>query len=127
MNEGGQVCVVGSVGENLVRVRTESGLEGLDRIAKNVAHADVGCGFAGSAARESLVNRVILAAGAHLVGVHHTDFDHGLSPWVFLGDSMQKLICLILLLSLAGCSVCKSSDSPEVCRTKQRDHSQPKL
>jgi hypothetical protein len=39
---------------------------------------------------------------------------------------MQKLICLILLLSLAGCSVCKSSDSPEVCRTKQRDHSQPK-
>jgi hypothetical protein len=38
---------------------------------------------------------------------------------------MQKLICLILIVSLAACSVCKSSDSPEVCRTKQRDHSQP--
>jgi hypothetical protein len=38
---------------------------------------------------------------------------------------MKKIAGLILLMSLAGCSVCKSSDSPEVCRTKERDHSQP--
>jgi len=30
---------------------------------------------------------------------------------------MNKFICLILVFSLAGCAVCKSSDSPEVCRT----------
>jgi hypothetical protein len=39
---------------------------------------------------------------------------------------MRKLIGLALVLTLVGCSVCKSSDSPEVCRTKQRDHSQPR-
>jgi hypothetical protein len=39
---------------------------------------------------------------------------------------MQKLIGLVLVLALVGCSVCKSSDSPEVCRTKKRDHSQPR-
>jgi hypothetical protein len=38
---------------------------------------------------------------------------------------MRKLIGLVLIVALAGCSVCKSSDSPEVCRTKKRDHSQP--
>jgi hypothetical protein len=39
---------------------------------------------------------------------------------------MKKMVGLILVASLAGCSVCKSSDSPEVCRTKERDHSQPR-
>jgi hypothetical protein len=39
---------------------------------------------------------------------------------------MRTLISVVLVLTLAGCSVCKSSDSPEVCRTKQRDHSQPR-
>jgi hypothetical protein len=38
--------------------------------------------------------------------------------------AMKKFVCLILVVSLAACAVCKSSDSPEVCRTKQRDHSQ---
>lgn len=37
---------------------------------------------------------------------------------------MKKIFALVLILSLTGCAVCKSSDSPEVCRTKQRDHSQ---
>jgi hypothetical protein len=37
------------------------------------------------------------------------------------------LFCLLLLLSLTACAVCKSSDSVEVCRTKQRDHSQPRI
>lgn len=40
---------------------------------------------------------------------------------------MRKLIGLLLVLSLVGCAVCKSSDSPEVCRTKERDHSQPRV
>ena len=38
---------------------------------------------------------------------------------------MKRIAGLILVMSLAGCSVCKSSDSPEACRTKERDHSQP--
>jgi hypothetical protein len=39
---------------------------------------------------------------------------------------MKKIVSLMLVMALAGCSVCKSSDSPEVCRTKERDHSQPR-
>jgi uncharacterized lipoprotein len=39
---------------------------------------------------------------------------------------MKKIVALLLVMALAGCSVCKSSDSPEVCRTKKRDHSQPR-
>jgi hypothetical protein len=39
---------------------------------------------------------------------------------------MHRFICLILILSVAACSTCKSSDSPDVCRTKQRDHGQPR-
>jgi len=35
---------------------------------------------------------------------------------------MKKLFALVLLLPLTGCAICKSSDSVEVCRTKQRDH-----
>jgi hypothetical protein len=35
------------------------------------------------------------------------------------------LIGLILGLSLSACHTCKSSDSPDVCRTKKRDHGQP--
>jgi hypothetical protein len=40
---------------------------------------------------------------------------------------MKKFTGLMLVLLLAGCATCKSSDSPEVCRTKQRDHSQPRV
>jgi hypothetical protein len=40
---------------------------------------------------------------------------------------MKKIVALGLILSLAACATCKSSDSPEVCRTKERNHSQPKL
>jgi hypothetical protein len=39
---------------------------------------------------------------------------------------MKKLLCLILIASLTACATCKSTDSYEVCRTKQRDHSQAK-
>jgi hypothetical protein len=39
---------------------------------------------------------------------------------------MRRFIGLALVLSLSACATCKSTDSPEVCRTKQRDHSQPR-
>jgi uncharacterized protein YceK len=39
---------------------------------------------------------------------------------------MTRLVSLMVVLSMAGCATCKTSDSPEVCRTKQRDHSQPR-
>ncbi len=39
---------------------------------------------------------------------------------------MKTLLTFILILSLVGCATCKSSDSPEVCRTKERNHSQPR-
>jgi hypothetical protein len=37
---------------------------------------------------------------------------------------MNRMLCLIVVLCLTACATCKSSDSPEVCRTKERDHSQ---
>jgi Flp pilus assembly protein TadD len=40
---------------------------------------------------------------------------------------MKSLTTLVVTALLAGCATCKSSDSPEVCRTKQRDKSQPRL
>jgi hypothetical protein len=37
---------------------------------------------------------------------------------------MRNFICLVLILAMAGCATCKSSDTVEQCRTKQRDKSQ---
>lgn len=37
---------------------------------------------------------------------------------------MKKLISLVLMVAVAGCATCKSSDTVEQCRTKQRDKSQ---
>jgi len=37
---------------------------------------------------------------------------------------MKKLISLVLILAVTGCATCKSSDTVEQCRTKQRDKSQ---
>jgi uncharacterized lipoprotein YajG len=37
---------------------------------------------------------------------------------------MKKLISLVLIVAVAGCATCKSSDTVEQCRTKQRDKSQ---
>jgi hypothetical protein len=37
---------------------------------------------------------------------------------------MKKLISLILIIAVTGCATCKSSDTVEQCRTKQRDKSQ---
>jgi hypothetical protein len=37
---------------------------------------------------------------------------------------MKRLISVVLVLAMAGCATCKSSDTVEQCRTKQRDKSQ---
>jgi hypothetical protein len=37
------------------------------------------------------------------------------------------LIAPIFTLTLPGCAICKSTDSAEVCRTKERDHHQPRV
>ncbi len=37
---------------------------------------------------------------------------------------MINLICVALILAVTGCASCKSSDTVEQCRTKQRDKSQ---
>jgi hypothetical protein len=36
----------------------------------------------------------------------------------------MKWLTWLLIAALAGCATCKSSDTPEQCRTKQRDHGQ---
>src|SRR6202035_700033 len=41
LDYGSLVGVVGNVGHDFLGVRTEARLEGLDRIAENMAHADV--------------------------------------------------------------------------------------
>jgi hypothetical protein len=38
---------------------------------------------------------------------------------------MKRVVGLLLALALSACSTCKSTDSPDVCRTKQRDKGQP--
>jgi len=40
---------------------------------------------------------------------------------------MKKCIGMVLVFSLAACATCKSTDSPEVCRTKHRNHDQPRV
>jgi hypothetical protein len=37
---------------------------------------------------------------------------------------VKNIIGWVLLLAMAGCATCKSSDTVEQCRTKQRDKSQ---
>src|SRR6188472_4219951 len=52
------VRVVLDVAHDLLGVRSEGGLVRLDRVAEDVAHADIGRRCAGSAAAEALVDRV---------------------------------------------------------------------
>ena len=40
---------------------------------------------------------------------------------------MKCLVSLTLVLFLAACATCKKTDSPDVCRTKQLEHSQPRI
>src|SRR5690242_6521720 len=59
------VSIVRNVGHDLLGVRPEAGLEGLDGVAEDVAHADISRGSAGGAAGEALVDGVVLAGIAH--------------------------------------------------------------
>ncbi len=40
---------------------------------------------------------------------------------------MKNLLCVVLVVWLTACATCKSSDSAEICRTKERNHSQPRV
>src|SRR6516225_7387037 len=61
------VGVILDVAHDLLAVLAHSGLKGLQRINEDVAHPDIGRGRAGSAARKSLINRVIFAGLAEAV------------------------------------------------------------
>jgi hypothetical protein len=37
---------------------------------------------------------------------------------------MKIILCVILVLALTACATCKPTDSPEVCRTKERNAGQ---
>lgn len=39
-------------------------------------------------------------------------------------SNVKALVCVVVILSISACATCKKTDSYEVCRTKQRDHSQ---
>src|SRR5580692_8876820 len=101
LNHRSEVGVIGDVAHDFLGVRTEATLKGLHRVAENVAHANMGARRPRSAARQPLVDRVVLAAVAHAglyqrhvlvtvvlviesssgrVGIHHTDFDHLWTP-----------------------------------------------
>jgi hypothetical protein len=96
-----EVGIIRDVLQDLVRVRAEAGLERLDRVTEDVAHADVGWRSVRRSAGETLVDRVVLAVRAHavlhqwhvlvlivrmvetrawLVRIKHTDFYHGPAP-----------------------------------------------
>src|SRR4029079_16060408 len=78
------VGVVLDVAHDLLGVRSEGGLVRLDRVAEDVTHADIGRGRAGSAAAETLVDRIGLARIAHA----------GLQEW--------QVLFLVILLVEAG-------------------------
>jgi hypothetical protein len=42
------------------------------------------------------------------------------------GLMWRSVVLVPVLLSLVACATCNSSDSTEVCRTKQRNHGQPR-
>src|SRR5689334_6605669 len=74
------VGVVRDVAHDFLRVWPEAGLKRLDRVAEDVAHADV-CGrCTGRAAGEALVDRVVLA------GITQPSLDerHVLVPVIFV-------------------------------------------
>src|ERR1022692_5272344 len=122
LNHRTSIGVVRDIGQALLRMRTESRLKGLNRLAENVAHRHVRGRRTGSAARESLVHRVVLAAHAHpglyqrhvfvavvlmveshpgRARVHHADFDHRSTPWT-CGRYLQPTVGAILAESPAG-------------------------
>src|ERR1700675_4717012 len=101
LNHRRQIGIVRDVAHDLLGMRSEAALKGVDRIAVDVAHANVRCGGARSAARQTLVDSVEFAVIAHAalhqrhvlvavvlmiefsagrIGVHHAHLDHWPSP-----------------------------------------------
>lgn len=39
---------------------------------------------------------------------------------------MKNFIAITMALSLTACATCKSTDTPDVCRTKQRENGHPR-
>ena len=37
---------------------------------------------------------------------------------------MKRLVAMMMALSLTACATCKSTDTPDVCRTKERENGQ---
>src|SRR5215218_7141557 len=83
-----RVGVVGNVGEDLLRVRTERGRKSIGRIKIEMPHGDIGRRRAGRTARNALLDRDALAGGAELL------LDHG----HVLGE-------VVVHVELAACTV----------------------
>src|SRR5690348_1568798 len=64
LNHRGDIGVVLDVAHDLLAVLAHPGLEGIERVHKDVAHSDIGGRRAGSAARNPLVHGVVLAGVA---------------------------------------------------------------
>jgi hypothetical protein len=113
LNDRGLVGVIYNVSHDLLRVWPEASLKGLNGVAEDVAHAHVRGRCARRSAGKAFVNRVILAAVAHpalherhmlvavvlvvescprSVGIHHADFDHGLSPSIGVGNLRRRIV-----------------------------------
>src|SRR3954454_10898455 len=65
LDDRGLVGIVRDVGHDLLGMRAKAGLEGLDRVAEDVTHSDIGGGCAGYATGHALVDRVGLARITH--------------------------------------------------------------
>jgi len=69
LDHRGLVGIVRDISHDLLGMRPEAGLEGLDRVTEDVTHSDIGCGSPGCATGHALVDRVGLARIAH-AGFH---------------------------------------------------------
>src|SRR5215213_3748442 len=97
LDDRGLVGIVGDICHDLGGMRPKAGLEGFDRIAENVTHADIGRGSAGGCTGHALVDRVgltgithagfyerhmlvavviVVEACAGCVGIHYAYLDH---------------------------------------------------
>src|SRR3954462_3313287 len=124
-----RVGVVGNVGEDLLRVRTERGRKGVSRIKIEMPHGDIGRRRAGRAARNALLDRDALAGNAELlldhghvlgevvvhvelaactVGIEHAHLDHGHLP-----ESMFRSGTLSALRYLAYLTRARTISDPQ--------------
>ena len=70
LNGGLGVSVVGDVGKDRLRVRSEGGLKGIGRVEIEMTHSDIGRGRPGRAAGDAFFDRHALAGLPELL-LHH--------------------------------------------------------